>query len=154
MSKTAMRTRAWKRVVTTTMLVVAIVMIGGLQPMFFGVRRYFGLNPLVFLLPTSAVFIILMSLHLYQTWPLMRRWFKKSTDKKRKRDKLQRIPVVLAFVVIMSYDIASAWYYAVKDGIDAMPMESIRLWSWVATGFLAVHVWQRWRLTFSYFRKR
>lgn len=148
-----MRTSSWKRVVTVTMFVVAVVMIGALQPMFFGVRTYFGLNPLTFLLPTSAVFIILMSLHLYQTWPLVRVWFKKSTDNEKKRDRLQRIAVLVAFVVVMSYDIASAWYYALNYGIYGMPMESIRLWSWVATGLLAVHVWQRWRLTFSYFRK-
>lgn len=135
------------------MFLVALVMIAALQPMFFGVRKYFGLNPLTFLLPTSAVFIILMSLHLYQTWPLVRFWFKKGLSKEKRRDQLQRIPVLLAFVVIMSYDIASAWYYALEYGIDAMPMGSIRFWSWVATGLLAVHVWQRWRLTFSYFRK-
>jgi len=135
------------------MFVVAVIMIGGLQPMFFGEREYFGENPLTFLLPTSAVFIVLMSFHLYQTWPLVRLWFKKSKNKEKRRDQLQRIPVVVAFVVIMSYDISSAWYYAVKYGIEAMPMESIRLWSWIATGLLAVHVWQRWRLTFSYFRK-
>ncbi len=148
----AMRTRAWKRIVTVTILVVAVVMIGAMQPMFFGVRTYFGHNPLTFLLPTSAVFIVLMAFHLYQTWPLVRLWFKKRKDKK-KRDRLQRIPVLVAFVVVISYDIASAWYYALKFGFDAMPMESIRLWSWVATGLLAVHIWQRWRLTFSYFRK-
>jgi hypothetical protein len=94
-----------------------------------------------------------MSLHLYQTWPLVRVWFKKSNDKEKKRDRLQRIPTLVAFVVVMSYDVASAWYYALEYGIDAMPMESIRLCSWVATGLLAVHVWQRWRLTFSYFRR-
>ena len=138
---------------TVAMFIVALVMIGGLQPMFFGVRKYFGLNPLIFLLPTSAVFLILTSLHLYQTWPLVRFWFKKGLDREKKRDQLQRIPVLLAFVVIMGYDIASAWYYAVNHGIEGMPMGSIRLWSWVATGLLAVHVWQRWRLTFSYFRK-
>ena len=84
---------------------------------------------------------------------MTRAWFKKSTDKKKKRDQLQRIPILVAFVVVMTYDIAFAWYYAVGYGFDAMPMESIRFWSWVATGLLAVHVWQRWRLTFSYFRK-
>jgi len=147
-----MRTRAWKRVVTIAMFVVALVMIGALQPVFFGVRTYFGHNPLTFLLPTSAVFIILTSLHLYQTWPLVRVWFKRTIDEEKKRDQRQRIPILVAFVVVMSYDIASAWYYALSYGIDEIPWESIRLWSWVATGLLAVHVWQRWRLTFSYFR--
>lgn len=33
-----------------------------------------------------------------------------------------------------------------------MPVEALRPWSWLATALLAVHVAQRWRLTFSTFK--
>jgi len=148
-----MRTRAWKRAVTIAMIVVTTLQLGGMQPMFFGVKTYFGINPLVFLLPMSFVFIVIASLHWYQVWPLLRLWFKKSPTSLIRRDKRQRMAVLISFVVILSCSIANAWYYALKEGIDGMPMQSIRILSWVATGLLVVHVLQRWRLTVSYFKR-
>ena len=149
-----MRTRAWKRAVTIALIVITIVVVGGIQPMFFGVRTYFGVNLLAIMLPLSFVFMVIAGLHLYQTWPLLRLWFKKSGNPKKRRDKRKRMVVLISFVVIIGCDIASAWYYALRYGLDGMPMAQIRLWSWVATGFLVVHVWQRWRLTVSYFKRR
>ena len=43
----AIRTKAWKRLVTIALVVITIVMIGGIQPMFFHVKTYFGINLLV-----------------------------------------------------------------------------------------------------------
>ena len=148
-----MRTRIWKRRVTVALVIATVIMLGGMQPMFFGVKTFFGVNVLAFLLPMSAVFIVIACLHLYQTWPLTLLWFKKSLDSKKRWDKRKRMAVLISFIVVLSYDIANAWYYAVNFGIDGMPMESIRVWSWVATGLLVVHVWQRWRLTVSYFKR-
>jgi hypothetical protein len=148
----AIRKRPAKRVVTIALVVVTLVQLSGLQLLFLGVHTFAGINALAFLLPLSSVFMVLVGLHLYQTWPLARAWLKKSKDKAKQRDKAQRMLVLLAFVLILGSDMVVAWYYAVKYGIAGMPMESIRLWSWVATGFLVVHVWQRWRLTLSYFR--
>ena len=148
-----MRTKAWKRRVTIALVIATIIMLGGMQPMFFGVKTFFDINVLTFLLPMSGVFITIACLHLYQTWPLLKLWFKKSLDSKKKWDKRKRMVVLISFIAILSYDIAYAWYYAVKYGIDGMPMETIRVWSWVATGLLVVHVYQRWRLTVSYFKR-
>lgn len=147
-----MRKRSAKRAVTIALVVVTIAQLGGIQPMFFSVQTVAGINILAFLLPLSFVFMVLAGLHLYQTWPLARAWLKRSQDKAKQRDKVQRMVVLISFVLILGSDIAFAWYYALKDGIAGMPMESIRIWSWVATGLLMVHVWQRWRLTLSYFK--
>lgn len=62
--------------------------------------------------------------------------------------------VLISFVVILTYDIAIGWYYALSYGVSNMPVEKLRIWSWLATGLLAIHVAQRWRLTFSYFKAR
>lgn len=148
-----MRTRFWKRVVTIAIVVMTVVMLGGIQPMFFGVKTYFGVNLLAIMLPLSFVFMVVTGLHLYQNWPLLRLWFKKGSAPKKRWDKRQRMVVLISFVAILGYDIASAWYHALKDGLDGMPMGQIRIWSWVATAFLFVHVWQRWRLTVSYFKR-
>ncbi len=147
-----MRKRPAKRLVTVALCVITVVVLGGLQPLFFGVQTFFGINALTILLPLSGVFMVVTGLHLYQTWPRVRVWFKRNPDKAKQRDKLQRMTVVIAFVLILAYDIASAWYYALSVGIASLPLGSIRVWSWVATALLVVHVAQRWRLTVSYFR--
>jgi len=139
-----MRKRAAKRIVTIALFVVTFVLLASMQPVFFGVKTYFGINPLLILLPISFCCIVLICLHLYQNWSLLVSWFKKSPDKKKQRDKMQRMAILIAFMLILGYDISSAWYYALKVGITGAPIETIRLWSWVATGLLAVHVWQRW----------
>ena len=148
-----MRKRADKRVVTIALLLVNFILLTSMQPVFFGVQTYFGISPLLILLPISFVCIVLIYLHLYQNWTLLLLWFKKSLDKKKQRDKIKRMAVLIAFILILGYDISSAWYYALTAGIAASPIETIRLWSWVAAGLLAVHVWQRWKLTFSYFKR-
>lgn len=147
-----MRRRAAKRAVTIALLVVTFVLLASMQPVFFGVQSYFGINPLLILLPMSFVCIVLMCLHLYQNWQLFLTWFRKSSDKAKQRDKIQRMAVLIAFMVILAYDISTAWYYALTVGIAGAPVGMIRAWSWVATALLAVHIWQRWRLTFSYFK--
>ncbi len=147
-----MRKRAAKRAITIALFVAIFVLLAAMEPVFFGVRSYFGTNPLLILLPLSFICIVLMCLHLYQNWPLFLAWFKKSPDKKKQRDKIQRMAVLIAFILVLSYDISSAWYYALTVGIAGSPIGTIRLWSWVSTALLAIHVWQRWRLTFSYFK--
>jgi hypothetical protein len=147
-----MRKKATKRVITIAMFLVTFILLAGMQPVFFGAQTYFGINPLLILLPISFLCIVLICLHLYQNWQLLLFWFKKSPDKKKQRDKIQRMAVLIAFIIILGYDISSAWYYALTVGIAESPIENIRLWSWVATVLLAVHVWQRWKLTFSYFK--
>ncbi len=147
-----MRKRAAKRIVTIALFLVTFILLASMQPVFFGVQTYFGINPLIILLPISFVCIVLICLHLYQNWPLLLFWFKRNPDKKKQRDRIQRMAVLIAFVLVLGYDISSAWYYALSVGIDGAPMGTIRLWSWVATGLLAIHVWQRWRLTFFYFK--
>lgn len=149
-----MRKSKAKRVVTILLLVFNVVDIALLQPVFFGVRTYFGLDPRLVILPVSFIAIVFIVLHLYQNWPLFLAWFKKSPDKKKQRDKMWRMVILIAFVLVLSYDIVSAWYEALTKSAIEISIESMRIWSWVATGFLAIHVWQRWRLTFSYFKRR
>lgn len=60
--------------------------------------------------------------------------------------------VLIAFMLVLSYDISSAWYAAVTGEVNEVTIKSIRVWNWVATGLLAIHVWQRWSLTFSYLK--
>ena len=43
---------------------------------------------------------------------------------------------------------------ALSYGVARMPFDTLRIWSWLATGLLAIHVGQRWRLTYSYFKPR
>jgi hypothetical protein len=149
-----MRKWAARRIVTVALFLITFTLLASMQPVFFGVQTYFGINPLIILLPISFICIILMCLHLYQNWPIMLSWFKKSPDKNKQKDKIQRMVILIAFILILGYDISSAWYYALKVGIAGAPIETIRLWSWVATLLLIIHVWQRWKLTFSYFRWR
>jgi hypothetical protein len=149
-----MRKKVWKRVLTIALIVSTVVVLGGIQPMFFHVKTYFGVNLLAIMLPLSGVFMVITGFHLYQNWPLLRLWFKKTANPKKRWDRRKRAIVLIAFVAILGYDIASAWYYALRYGLDGMPMAQIRIWSWVATGLLVVHVWQRWRLTASYFKPK
>ncbi|MFC1654270.1 hypothetical protein ACFL2F_00580 [Myxococcota bacterium] len=149
-----LRKRPAKRIVTVALLLVTVAELGGLQLLLFGVRTFFGINALAFLLPLSFVFMVITGFHLYQTWPRLRFWFKKNPDKSQQRDKIQRMVVLILFVVVLSYDIGLGWYYALSYGVFEMPVESLRTWSWIATGLLAIHVAQRWRLTFSYFKAR
>lgn len=148
-----MRKGAAKKKVTIALFVVTFVLLGGMQPVFFGTETYFGLNPLLVLLPISFACIVLICLHLYQNWPLLRAWFKKGSDRNKQRDRIQRMAVLIAFSLILGYDICTAWYYALTVGIAAAPIGTIRLWSWVAAGLLVIHIWQRRKLTFSYFRR-
>jgi len=147
-----MRKRAAKRAITIALLVAIFVLLAAMEPVFFGVQSYFGTNPLLILLPLSFICIVLMCLHLYQNWPLFLAWFRKSSDKKKQRDKAQRMAVLIAFVLILAYSIAIAWYYALTVGIEGAPIRTIQFWHYLATALLIVHVWQRWRLTFSYFK--
>jgi membrane protease YdiL (CAAX protease family) len=149
-----MRKRGAKRIVTILLVIFNVVLFAIMQPAFFGVRTYFGLDPRLIVMPVSFVTIIIIVLHLYQNWPLLLSWFKKSLDKKKQREKIWRMAVLIAFICILGYDIISAWYQALTGGgMAEVPVESIRVWSWVATALLAIHVWQRWRLTFSYFKR-
>ena len=82
-------------------------------------------------------------------------WFKKSPDKKKQRDKTWRAVVLIVFILVLTYDLSFAWYEMLtSEGKEILSvLDTMRIWSWVAYGFLAIHVWQRWRLTFSYFRR-
>jgi hypothetical protein len=150
-----MRNREAKRIVTILLLIFTIIDLAVIQPAFFGVRTYFGLIPPVFIMPVSAIAMILIILHLYQHWPLMLAWFKKSPDKKKQRDKTWRAVILIVFMLVLIYDLSFAWYEMLtSEGKEILSvLDTMRIWSWVAYGFLAVHVWQRWRLTFSYFRR-
>ncbi len=150
----SLRKRPAKRLVTVTLFLVTVVLLGGLQPLLFGVQTFFGVNALAILLPLSFVFMVIAGFHIYQTWPRLRFWFKKSPDTSKQRDKIKRMVVLISFVVVLTYDIVLGWYYALSYGVAEMPVESLRPWSWLATGLLAIHVAQRWRLTFSYFKAR
>jgi hypothetical protein len=149
-----MRKRGAKRIVTILLLIFTVMGFAVIQPAFFGVRTYFGLIPPVFIMPISAIGIILIILHLYQHWPLMLAWFKKSPDKKKQRDKTWRAVILIVFMLVLIYDLSFAWYEMLaSEGKEILSvLDTMRIWSWVAYGFLAIHVWQRWRLTFSYFR--
>jgi hypothetical protein len=150
-----MRRREAKRIVTILMVIFTIMDLAVTQPAVFGVRTYFGLFPPVFIMPVSAIAIVLYILHLYQHWPLMLAWFKKSPDKNKQRDKTWRAVILIAFILVLMYDISFAWYKILtSEGKEIYSViDTMRIWSWVAYGFLAIHVWQRWRLTFSYFRR-
>ena len=151
--KIEMRKSGAKRVVTIIMLIVTVIQLANMQPVFFGVRTYFGLFPPLIILPVSFIAIVFIILHVYQNWPLMLAWFKKSPDKKKQRDKTWRAVVLIAFILVLVYSISSSWFEALTSKGRDIPLESMRVWSWVAYVFLAIHVWQRWRLTFSYFRR-
>jgi hypothetical protein len=144
-----------KRIVTIIMLITTVIQFALVQPAYFGVFSYFGLTPIVFILPMSFICIVFYVLHLYQQWPLMLAWFKKSPDKKKQRDKTRRAVILMAFVLALVCTISFGWYESLKSLGEGQPppVESMRIFMWVAFAFLAIHVWQRWRLTFSYFRR-
>jgi hypothetical protein len=150
-----MRKGEAKRIVTILMVIFTIIDLAVIEPAFFGVRSYFGLIPPVFIMPVSFIAIVLYVLHVYQNWPLMLAWFKKSPDKKKQRDKTWRAIILIIFILVLVYDLAFAWYEMLtSQGKEILSvLDTMRIWSWVAYGFLAIHVWQRWRLTFSYFRR-
>ena len=150
-----MRKSRAKRVVTIIMLITTIIQFAVIQPACFGVYSYFGFHPTVFILPMSFICIVFYVLHLYQQWPLMLAWFKKSPDKKKQRDKTRRAVILMAFVLALVCTISFGWYESLKSLGEGQPppLESMRIFMWVAFLFLAIHVWQRWRLTFSYFRR-
>ena len=149
-----MRNRGAKRVVTILVLIVTIIQIVQIQPALFGVHSYLGLIPIVFILPISFIAMVLYVLHVYQNWPLMLAWFKKSPDKRKQRDKMWRAVVLIVFILVLACDMAFAWSESLTNmGKGPPPLESMRIWFWLAFVFLAIHVWQRWRLTFSYFRR-
>ena len=148
-----MRKSRAKRIVTIIMLITTIIQFALIQPVFFGVYSYFGFNPAVFILPMSFICIVFYVLHLYQNWQLMLAWFKKSPDKKKQRDKTWRAVILMTFMVALICALAVGWYEALTSLGGPPPLETMRIFSWVAYGFLAIHIWQRWRLTFSYFRR-
>jgi protein-S-isoprenylcysteine O-methyltransferase Ste14 len=144
-----------KRVVTIIMLITTGIQFAIVQPVFFGVYSYFGFHPPVFLLPMSFICIVFYVLHLYQQWPLMLAWFKKSPDKKKQRAKTWRAVVLMIFILALVCALAFSWskvLNSLREG-QPPPLESMRIFMWIAFVFLAIHVWQRWRLTFSYFRR-
>ena len=149
-----LRKKPARRLVTVALFIVTVVLLGGLQPLLFGVRTFFGINALAILLPLSGVFMVITGFHVYQTWSRLRSWFRKNPDRAKQKDKIKRMVVLVSFVVTLSYSIISGWYYALSYGVAEMPVELLRPWSWLATGLLAIHVAQRWRLTFSYFKPR
>ena len=150
-----MRRSGAKRVVTIIMLITTIIQFAVIQPACFGVYSYFGLSPIMFILPISFICIVFYVLHIYQQWPLMLAWFKKSPDRKKQRDKVWRMVVLIVFMLVLAYDLAFAWFEAIKSLREGQPppLETMRIFSWVAYGLIAVHVWQRWRLVFSYFQR-
>ena len=149
-----MRKSRAKRVVIIIMLITTIIQFALIQPAYFGVLSYFGLAPAVFIMPMSFICIVFYVLHLYQQWPLMLAWFKKSPDKTKQRDKTWRAVVLIVFILVLACDIAFAWHEILKNlGKGPPSLESMRILFWLAFVFLAIHVWQRWKLTFSYFRR-
>ena len=153
-----MRKSRAKRIVTIIMLITTIIQFANIQPAFFGVQTYFGLSPVVFILPMSSICIVFYVLHLYQQWPLMLAWFKRSPDKKKQRDKTLRAVVLMAFMLALVCALAVGWYEALKSVGEGPPplevIETTRIFCWVGFGFLTIHIWQRWRLTLSYFRRK
>ena len=147
-----MHTKKAKQAVTIAALISYLILLVSMQPAFFGVVTYFGVNAIFIIMPIAFPCIVLFILHVYQNWALMLHLFKKSADRTKQRERIQRLVVLLAFMLILGYDIVLAWYEALRFGIYEMNMESIRIWSWVSTGLIAIHVWQRWRLTLSYFK--
>jgi len=148
-----MRKSGAKRFVIIMVLILSIIQFINIQPAFLGVRTYFGLIPIVFILPISFISIVFYILHVYQQWPLMLAWFKRSPNKKKQRDKTQRAVVLMTFMLVLVCALAVGWYEALTSVGRIPPIETMRVLSWVAYGLLAIHVWQRWRLTFSYFRR-
>ena len=137
------------------MLITTVIQFALLQSAWFGVLLYFGLIPIVFILPMSFICIVFYVLHFYQQWPLMLAWFKKSHDKKKQRDKTQRAIVLMTFMLALICALGFGWYEALTSvGEGPPPLETMRIFSWVAFGLLAIHVWQRWRLTLSYFKRK
>jgi hypothetical protein len=82
-------------------------------------------------------------------------WFKKSPDKKKQRAKRWRALVLIAFILVLGYGISSAWHAALthKGAEMLLVLRSMQFSTYLSTVFLAIHVWQRWRLTFSYFKR-
>jgi hypothetical protein len=150
-----MRKSSAKRIVIIIMLITTVIQFALLQSAWFGVLLYFGFIPIVFILPISFICIVFYVLHLYQQWPLMLAWFKKSPDKNKQREKTQRAVVLMTFILVLVCTLAFGWSEALKSLGEGQPppLETMRIFSWVAYGLVAVHVWQRWRLTFSYFRR-
>ena len=150
-----MRKSRVKRIVTIIMLITTIIQFALIQPAFLGVYPYFGFHPAVFIMPMSFICIVFYVLHLYQHWQLMLAWFKKSPDKKKQRDKTQRAVVLMTFMLVLVCALAFGWIEALKSLGEGQPppLETMRIFSWVAYGLIAVHVWQRWRLVFSYFQR-
>ena len=149
--------RESKRATTLIIFFLTMILVGGMQPLFFGKMTYFGMNPLNILLPIAFVFLILTVIHIHQNWTLFLSWFKKNEDKRIQRHKMQRMIVLFLMVGFLGYDIAFAWYEVLSKGIEkisGMPTGTIRLWSWIGTFWLSVHVVQRWRLMLSYFKPR
>ena len=151
-----MRKSGAKRVVTIIMVIVTILVIGIMQPLYFGARTYFGLDPRLVVLPVSFISIVFYILHIYQNWPLMLAWFKKSPDKKKQRAKMWRAVVLIAFILLLGYGISNGWREALtRSGAEMLlVLRSMQLGTYLSTVFLIIHVWQRWRLTFSYFKRR
>jgi len=151
-----MRTSRAKRVVTIMMVISYILVQAVMQPVYFGVRTYFGLYPAVIIMPISFISIVFTVLHVYQNWQLMLAWFKKSPDKKKQRDKTRRAVVLIALMLAVVCALTFGW----SEGLKALgegkppPLETMRIFSLVAFVFVVIHVWQRWRLTFSYFRRK
>ena len=148
-----MRKSRAKRVVTIIMLITTGIQFFLMQPAFLGVTSYFGLTPAIFIMPMSFICIVFYVLHLYQQWPLMLAWFKKSPDKKKQRDKTWRAVVLIAFMLALVCTLSFGWFEGIKHLREGQPppIESMRIFMWIGFLFLAIHVWQRWRLTFSYF---
>ena len=151
-----MRKSRTKRIVTIIMLITTIIQFAVIQPACFGVYSYFGLSPIVFILPMSFICIVFYVLHLYQNWQIMLAWFKKSPDKKKQRAKIWRAVILMIFILALVCALAFSWFEVIKSLREGQPppLESMRIFMWVAFVFLAIHVWQRWRLTFSYFRRK
>ena len=151
-----MRKSRAKRVVTIIIVIFTILIIGIMQPLYFGVHSYFGLNPRFIVLPISFISIVFYILHVYQNWPLVLAWFKKSPDKKKQRAKMWRAVVLIAFILVLGYGISNGWREALtRSGAEMLlVLRSMQLGTYLSTVFLIIHVWQRWRLTFSYFKRR
>jgi fumarate reductase subunit D len=151
-----MRKSGAKRVVTIMMVIFTILIIGIMQPLYFGVYPYFGLSPIIFIMPISFIGIVCIILHLYQQWPLMLAWFKKSPDRKKQRAKMWRAVVLIALILVLGYHIPSAWYEGLtRTKADILlVLRSMQFGTYLGTVFIIIHVWQRWRLAFSYFRRK
>ena len=151
-----MRKSGAKRVVTIIIVIFTILIIGIMQPLYFGARTYFGLDPRLIILPISFISIVFYILHVYQNWPRVLAWFKKSPDKKKQRDKIWRAVVLIALILVLGYNISSAWHEAMtRTGAEMLlVLRSMQFGTYLSTVFIIIHVWQRWRLTFSYFRRK